>query len=111
MKPFYAHLIEIESLTIELDKLDLTSEQKIHLASLIDSSLHHTILDAILSELPDADKRVFLQHLRTNDHQKIWKFLTAKVDNIEEKIKNAADQLKAELHADIKKAKRIKAKL
>ena len=106
MKYFYSHLIEIESVTSELDKLDLSEEQKIHLASLIDSSLHHTILDAILSELSPSDKRVFLNHLQEDDHSKIWQFLNEKVNSIEDKIKKAADGLKNELHEDLKEAKR-----
>lgn len=105
MKQFYSHLIEIESIVVELDKMDLTEEQKIHLTSLIDSSLHHTILDAVLSELLPHDKRAFLNHLKEDNHSKIWKFLNEKVDNIEEKIKKAADDLKDELHEDLKEAK------
>lgn len=105
-KPFfYSHLVEIESIVIELDKLDLSEDQRHHLATVIDSSVHYTILDAILSELNDQDKRVFLQHVKENDHDKIWKFLNIKVDNIEEKIKKAAEDLKMELHKDIKKAR------
>lgn len=108
MKTFYSHLIEIESVLVELDKLDLSDEQKVHLTTLIDSSLHHTVLDAILSELSPSDKKVFLNHLKEEDHSKIWQFLNEKVDNIEDKIKKAADDLKSELHEDVKKAKRIK---
>lgn len=108
MKQFYTRLIEIESVTTELDKLDLTEEQRLHLATLLDSSLHHTILDAILSELGDQDKRVFLQHLNENDHVKIWGFLNEKVDNIEDKIKKAAEDLKIEMRKDLKKAKETK---
>lgn len=108
---FYSHLIEIESIIVELDKLDLSKEQKHHLADLIDSSLHHTVLDAVLSELSPADKRVFINHLRENDHGKIWKFLNEKLENIEEKIKKAADGLKEELHKDLKEARRERGSL
>lgn len=101
---FYSHLIEIESIIVELDKLDLSSEQKVHLTSLIDSSLHHTILDAILSELSASDKRVFLNHLKGKEHSKIWQFLNGRVDNVEEIIKKAAEQLKLQLHKDLKEA-------
>src|SRR5690349_7635721 len=100
-KTFYGHLIEIESVIVELDKLDLSKEQKHHLASLVDSSLHHTILDAILSQLKEEDKRVFMQALTENNQQKIWKFLNEKIDHIEDKIKNTADDLKDELLKDI----------
>lgn len=105
MKQFYTHLIEIESIITELDKLDLSVGQKVHLTGLIDSSLHHTILDAVLSQLTPQDKRIFLNHLKEDDHGKVWEFLNEKVDNIEGRIKKAAEDLKDELHSDIKKAK------
>ncbi|OGE19049.1 hypothetical protein A3D83_00100 [Candidatus Daviesbacteria bacterium RIFCSPHIGHO2_02_FULL_41_10] len=105
MKYFYTHLIEIESIIVELDKLDLSDDQRIHLTGLIDSSLHHTILDAVLSELKPVDKRIFLTHLQENDHSKIWKFLNEKVENIEDKIKKTAGDLKEELKKDLKEAK------
>lgn len=105
MKNFYSHLIEIESIIVGLDELDLSKDQKHHLASLVDSSLHHAILDAILSELEEGDKRVFMQHISEDDHTKIWKFLNNRIDNIEEKIKKTAEVLKTELLKDLKKAK------
>lgn len=108
MKYFYTHLIEVEPIITEIDKLDLSDEERKHLATLVDSSLHNTILDAILSELSEEDKRQFLRHVHEDDHDKIWKFLTEKTDNIEEKIKKAAEDLRKELHDDLQEAKRIK---
>lgn len=110
MKNFYTHLVEVESLVVELDQMDLTDDEKIHLASLIDSNLHHTILDAVLSELPEEEKEKFMQALAEDDHQKIWDHLNSKVDNIEEKIKKAAEDLKRELHEDIKESQKLKGK-
>ncbi len=106
MKYFFSHLIEIDSVIIELDKLDLSPEQKLHLAGLIDSSLYHTILDAVLSELTPAKKEIFLNHLKEDDKDKIWQFLNGKIDNIEIKIKKVADDLKEELQKDLKEAKK-----
>ena len=106
MSFFYSHLIEIEPIIIELDQLGLSSEQKLHLAHLIDSSLHHIILGVILSELSNHDKKTFLNHLRENHHSEIWQFLNDKVDNIEELIKKAVDDLKLQLHQDLKEASR-----
>ncbi len=108
MKHFYSHLIEIDSIIVKLDEMDLTKEEKLHLAHLVDSSLHHTILDAILSNMKDEDKRVFINHLNDGNHDKIWKFLNEKVSEVEIKIKKAADSLKVELHKDLKEAKKIK---
>lgn len=104
---FYSQLIEVESIVLELDKLDLSPEQKTHLTNLIDSSLHHTVLDAVLSELSPGDKKAFLHHLNEDDKDKIWQFLNEKVDHIEVKIKKAADDLKDELHKDLKEAQRV----
>lgn len=108
MRQFYTHLIEMESLIVELDNIGLTDAQKVHLTSLIDSSLHHTILDAILSQLKDGEKIIFLNHLKENDHGKIWQFLNSRIDNIEDKIKKTAKELKDELHEDIKKSREKK---
>ncbi len=106
MKYFYTHLVEVESIIVELDKMNLSEEEKLHLATLVDSSLHHTILDAVLSELSASDKRVFIKHLNEGDRDKIWKFLNDKVDGVEIKIKKAADDLKRQLQQDLRKAKR-----
>src|SRR5437868_2798884 len=108
MKYFYSHLIEIDSLTSELDKMGLSADEKLHLGQLLDANLHHTILDAILSELSESDKRVFIQHVTEGDHEKIWKFLNEKASGIEDKIKKAAKGLKEELHDDIKEARKLK---
>lgn len=82
--------------------------KKLHLAKLVDSSLHHTILHAIFSELNDEDKRVLVKHISENNHEKIWNLLNEKVDKVEDKIRKVAEDLKAELHKDIKEAKKIK---
>ncbi len=107
MKYFYSHLIEIESIITELDKMGLSKEEKIHLAKLLDANLHQTILDAILSELSDQDKRAFMQHMTEGNHGKIWQFLNEKATGIEDKIKTVAKKLKEELHDDIKEAHKL----
>ncbi len=104
-KHFYSHLVETDSIVVLINELDASDEEKAHLIALVDSQLHHTILDAILSELSEDDKRSFLKHLMHEEHDKIWNHLNSKVDNIEVKIKKAADDLKQELHEDIKEAK------
>lgn len=104
-KFFYTHLVDIESIIVELDKLDLSEKQKIQLTSLIDSTLHHHILDTVLSELSDEDKHIFLEHVSRKEHDKVWELLNKKVDKIEDKIKQAAEELKKEIHQDIKEAK------
>lgn len=105
-KYFYTHIIDTSSLSLELGNMDLTPSERMHLMSLMDSNIHHEILDLILSELAPSDKKTFLIHLASEDHDKVWKFLNSKVENIEEKIKKTAEDLKKQLHEDIKEAKK-----
>src|SRR3989304_8865971 len=104
-KYFYTHIVDTSILSLELGNMDLTPKERIHLISLIDSNIHHEILDLILSELSPSDKKTFLTHLASENHDKVWKFLRGKVDNIEEKIKKTAEDLKKELHEDIEEVK------
>ena|SRR3989344_2440612 len=108
MKKFYSHIIEMESVFVELDKMDLEDYERVHLAKLIDSNLHNSILEVILSELSEEDKYIFLKYLSKDKHDKLWEHLNSKVDNIEEKIKKVAEDLKVELHKDIEESKKIK---
>ncbi len=107
-KHFYSHLVSMESLIVELDQLEFSAEEKHHLARLADSNLHHTILDAIMSELDEEHKQIFMEHLSDNNHDKIWQLLNEKVNNIEDKIKRAAESIKDEMKEDIKEAKKRK---
>lgn len=85
--------------------MNLDSKERTHLVSLIDSNIHHAILDLVLSELAPMDKKTFLHHLASENHDKVWKFLNEKVENIEEKIKKTAEDLKTELHKDIREVR------
>lgn len=105
-KHFYSHIITVESLFVELDSLKMTKEEKEELTQLAHANLHHTIMDTILSELTEDDKKLFLRHLVFNDHNTIWRFLKKRIGTAEEKIKNAGEALLGELHKDIKTLKK-----
>ena len=105
MKKFYSHLIEIDSLTVELDSLEMQDHEKHELAHLVDSNIHNVVMDAILSKLNDEDKRKFAEIVLSDDHSKIWNFLKSKSDNVEEDIKKAAHEFKKKLHEDVREAK------
>lgn len=104
-KHFYSHIIETSTLSVGLGEMDLSKDERIHLVQLAQDNIHHAILDAILSQLQEEDKKIFLSHLVAEDHNKIWEHLRQKIENIEEKIKNAAESIKKELHRDIKEMK------
>lgn len=104
-KQFYSHIIEIDTLYIELDSLEASEKEKDHLKHLVDTSMYHTIMDIVLSELPEEDKKMFLEKLADEDHEKTIDFLKKRVLNIEEKIKRKAKELVEELKEDIKEIK------
>ena len=105
---FYSHIIETASLSLELGDMDLSQSERLDLLGLLDLQLHHTIMDAVLSELSLEDRRVFLAEVGNDNHDKIWELLKKKINNIEEKIQNAAVALTKELHKDINEAKNKK---
>ena len=104
-KYFYSQIITTDTLHVALEELEVSSEEKEHLEMLIDSSLYHTILNAILNELTEEDKKLFLEQLLSEEDVEILHFLQNKIDKIEDKIKTAADGLIEELHKDIKEVK------
>lgn len=105
-KHFYSHIIETSTFSLGLGDIELSKVERLELLSLAHDNLHHTILDTVLSELSEEDKKLFLQHLALDDHDKIWLLLNSKVKNIEEKIKKITEEVKEELHQDIKDAKK-----
>ncbi|MBI2028271.1 MAG: hypothetical protein HYT07_01550 [Candidatus Levybacteria bacterium] len=104
-KHFYSHIVDTSTISLELGNMDLTPEERVHLLSLVDSNIHHVILDLILSELSEDDKKIFLMRMAEGKHEEIWKFLKVKTNNIEEKIKKVAEILKTKLYKDIKETK------
>lgn len=108
MKHFYSEVIETESIYLELDSLNLSDSEKTHLKKLIDSSIHHAVLDTIMSELSEQEKKIFLSHLAVDDHDKIWKHLKSNITDIEKKIFETTEKIKKELQKDIDETKQEK---
>lgn len=107
-KHFYSHIIHIESVFITLDLMDMKSHEREELMMLVESSVHHMVLDTVLSKLSDADKKEFLSHLAADRHDDIWVLLKSKTKNIETHILKAVEKLKKDLHKDIVRVKRKK---
>ena len=103
---FYSHIIEIDSLYIELDLLDMTTDEREELKKILDSSIHHVVIDTILSELSGEHKKVFLSHVTLEKHTEIWELLNTHVPAAGKKITRAVERLKKQMHNDIKKAKK-----
>lgn len=100
-KTFYSHIITIDSVILALSGLTITEQEKDELILLAEKSLHQVVLDTVLSELSEKDKKLFLAHLHRNEHDKIWELLHKTTESIENKIEQAVGQLTYELHKDI----------
>lgn len=107
-KKFHEHLIETRDLEIELDTLELTSDEKGHLLALAHSSFYHVALDTTLSELPEHAKNTFLENLASKPHDQIWQHLKTVTRDLELKIKAALEGTKQSLLEDIVEAKQKK---
>ena len=102
-KHFYTHLIEIDSVYTVLSLANLSSKEQEELMLIIDSTVHHVVIDTVLSDLSEDDKRTFLKHFSSDDHDNIWIHLNSKTKNIDKKIIKAVNKAKEDFHKDIKR--------
>ncbi len=104
-KHFYSDLVTLDTVVEEMATLDLSIRERKELEEFARFHLHETILDAILSELSERDKKIFLANLEYDTHDKVWRHLHEKVENVEDKIRDAAEKLKKELREDVRRVK------
>ena len=100
-KNFYSHLVNIEAVYFSLHALDMNEKEKQDLMAIVESSVHHLVIDTVLSELPEKDKEKFMTHLVANDDAAVWKLLRKNTKDIDKKIVKAVEELKKELRQDI----------
>ena len=74
-KHFYAHLTETTDIVLELGELDMSSEERIHLLSLIEANIHSSVINTVLSNLDEENKKIFLNNLISDNHSKTWEHL------------------------------------
>lgn len=104
-KTFYSHLIEVQIIEEELDKMDLSQEEKKELLHHVHSSIHYTVLDTVLTEISEEHKKTFIDHLNHEKHDAAWEHLLNNTIGIEEKIRNSTGNLLSEFLEDIHKMK------
>lgn len=107
MKPhFYSDIVKIDSIHTSLDGLGLSVEEKTELIMIVESSVHHVVLDTVLSHLPEHTKKTFMSHVVSKDHEKAWDMIQSNIADAEKKILDAVDVLSKKLHEDIKEARK-----
>ncbi len=104
---FYSHLIETTDVSIRLSEMKLSRDEKAHLTSLLEANIHSTVVNIILSELTEEDKKTFLKNLISDNHQETLEHLKSKIEKLEEKIKDAVEKTKFEMLEDLASAERL----
>lgn len=104
-KIFYDHLLAIDELVVELDSLDAINRQEV--ISLMDETLHHHVLDTILTHLPQEHHTAFLERFHKAPHDpELLVFLKQYiVVDIENEIRKKAQKVKKDLLSAVKKSK------
>jgi len=102
-KHFYSEVISLEVVVTTLDELAMSPKEKEHLTLLAEEMLHHKILDMVLTELNEEDKKVFLLLLLDESHDQVWEHLTGKIEDLHTKLKSVAKEIEESLLEDIRK--------
>lgn len=107
-KVFYDRYIEFEEIEVEMKGLELSAEEKEELNHLIDETIHHRVLDRVLTHLPKEHHEHFLEKFHNAPHdESLINYLDEKIEqSVEEHIKDEMDKLKKEILEDLKAAKK-----
>lgn len=80
-KLFYDHLINMKEIQSKLDSYDLSKKEKKELLKMIDETIHHEVMDVILTHLPRKHHEEFLEAFtREPHHQKHILYLQEKTE-------------------------------
>ena len=107
-KIFYDHLTVIEEVTSAFDKYSVPAEEREELEKLIDQTVHHEVLNTILTNLPKEKHEEFLTKFHAAPHDKeLLEYLKKEIKiDIEKEISLQAKRIKKELLEEIKRAKK-----
>ena len=107
-KIFYDHLVIIEEITSKLDRYNLDNLAKEELVMLIDETLHHEMMNLILSSLPEKHHEEFLSKLYRNpaDESLLEYLKVHSGKDIEKLINEEAKKVKKEILMEIKRSRK-----
>ncbi len=107
-KIFYDHLVMRDEIVKELDRYEIAVEERDELVQLVDETLHHHVLDVILTHLPKEKHQEFLTKCHSAPHdEKLLEYLKTETQiDIEAEIRERAKITKKQLLAEIKRARK-----
>ncbi len=99
---FYSHIITIEPVQNRLSELDIQDNEREELIEILNSHIHVTVIDIILSELDEGKKKEFLHLIGIKeDGDSVWDFVLTNIGEGEDKVKKAIDQIISDFIADL----------
>ncbi len=110
MKVFYDHIIIIDDIITEIEVMDFEESEKQEIYSLVDSIIHHRVLEHILDMLDIVHHDEFLTRFYAQpDDMRHLVFLEKKTNkDMVSELHKLSEALKKELRRDIKKHKKTK---
>lgn len=99
---FYKHLVIIDDIVAVFDEHKVTPHEKEDLLAMVHETLHHHILDTVLTHLPRKHHETFLEKI-TSNHPEILGFLREKTKvDIEKEIRRTIERVTKMILRDIK---------
>lgn len=107
-KVFYDKFIILEEVEIELVKMNLSKEERQEMDQLIDETLHHRVMDRILTHLPRPYHAEFLDRFHKAPYaEALVSYLNEKIEtSVEHHVKDEVEKVKKEILGDIKSSKK-----
>lgn len=113
MKYLFEEIIQIKTVHLKLNEMDLANQEKEELLEIMKSTVHHKVIDLILSELTDEEKEIFLEGISTGGgfsdmdeqssrsselkNRQYLSVLRDRINNLETKIKEKVKEAEEEL--------------
>lgn len=101
-KNFYDHLVKVESLTIQVNRLDLNPSQKKRVNGLIKSSVHYTLVNTLMSDVPEKERPRAIKTLNSGNYNELWSVFDTKKARVEGNLRKAFENLSREILRDLK---------
>lgn len=105
-KIFYDHLTITEEITSTLNSYSMSGDERKELEELIGQTVHHEVLNTILTHLPKEKHEDFLTKFHAAPHDKeLLDYLKKEIKiDIEKEIKLQAKKIRKEILEEIKRA-------
>lgn len=98
---FYDHLIEPQRIAEHVERLNMTNDERDHFITIVRSTIHHDIMDEVLSRLPHEHKDPFLDHVALDKHDEALQLLSQHIADLEELVHQIADVHLVQLRQDV----------